>query len=68
MAEPAPCVLGSTLLAATLDKIDAEKEPLSLGCSVIDQALQGGVQYGEITSIAGAISTGKTLVLLVQRA
>ena len=65
MAEPAPCILGSTLLAASLARVGAEKEPISLGCSTIDTTLQGGFRYGQITSIAGATSIGKTLVLSV---
>ena len=63
--EAAPALLGSTLLANE-EKLDSSKPgPVSSGNDTIDeQALDGGFRYGEITSVAGANGTGKTLVSL----
>lgn len=64
MAVPAQGMLGSTLLTAALH--DESLKPPSVtttGCQSIDNTvLAGGFAYGEVTSIAGAEATGKTLV------
>lgn len=62
MSEPAPPILGSTLLAAALSNPKPALVPTSTGCASLDTALYGGFRYGEITSIAGASGMGKTLV------
>jgi len=62
MAEAAQPVLGSTLLATALAKTEPELAPASTSCHTLDTALHGGFRYGEITSLAGASGTGKTLV------
>lgn len=63
LQEPAPALLGSTLLAneEMLDML--RPSPLSSGLDTLDrEALDGGFKYGEITAVAGASGTGKTLV------
>ena len=63
MSEVAPALLGSTLLAAAETHEKLRPAPASSGSAVIDDmALEGGFRYGEITAIAGATGTGKTLV------
>ncbi|KAL8772982.1 MAG: hypothetical protein Q9209_002002 [Squamulea sp. 1 TL-2023] len=61
--DAAPPLLGSTLLASEL-KLDISRPcPVSSGNDTIDKAvLDGGFRYGEITSVAGANGTGKTLL------
>ena len=67
MAGPAPPILGSALLEAERRKSTFEDVFLPTGCSLIDtSSLQGGFRYGEITSVAGASETGKSLVLNLQ--
>ena len=62
-AQAAPPLLGSTLLKLAENEDGRRPSPASCGCAAIDQmALEGGFRYGEITSIAGAAGTGKTLV------
>lgn len=62
---PAPPLLGSNLLAAARAHEDTRPTPASSGSAALDEgALSGGFRYGEITSIAGASGTGKTLVSL----
>ena len=66
MADQAPPILGSALLAAEGRKSRLEPRSLQSGCSSIDaSALQGGFRYGEINSIAGASEMGKSLVILL---
>ena len=61
--QPAPPLLGSNLLAAARAHESTRPTPASSGCAALDEAaLSGGFRYGEITSIAGASGTGKTLV------
>lgn len=61
--QPAPGILGSTLLATALAREKLRPAPASSGCAAVDgAALEGGFRYGEITSIAGASGMGKTLV------
>lgn len=61
--QAAPPLLGSSLLASAKAHEKARPLPASSGSATIDQnALDGGFRYGEITSIAGASGTGKTLV------
>ena len=64
MADPAPPILGSTLLAAALARSRSHPAlpPLCTGYPSIDTALDGGLRFGEITSVAGASGMGKTLV------
>ena len=62
MAEPAPPILGLTLLSTILAKTKQNPTQASVGCTTVDKALHGGFRYGEITSIAGANGMGKTLV------
>ncbi|KAL9135131.1 MAG: hypothetical protein Q9175_003684 [Cornicularia normoerica] len=66
MADPsqaAPPLLGSNLLVSARSHEKARPLPASSGSATIDQnALDGGFRYGEITSIAGASGTGKTLL------
>ena len=66
MSEPdqaAPGVLGSDLLVAAIAHEKLKPRPVSSGCPWVDEAvLAGGFRYGDITSIAGASGTGKTLV------
>lgn len=64
-AEAAPAQLASALLEAALSRNESTPTPASSGLDEIDTvALHGGFRYGEITSIAGASGTGKTLVRL----
>lgn len=63
---PAPGFDASTLLAAAEAHEKTRPLPVGTGISSIDnQALGGGFRYGEITSIAGASGSGKTLVCFV---
>ncbi|KAL9581339.1 MAG: hypothetical protein Q9212_003960 [Teloschistes hypoglaucus] len=58
----APPLSGSTLLANEERHESSRPAPASCGNGAIDRgALDGGFRYGEITSIAGAKGTGKTL-------
>ena len=62
-SQAAPPLLGSNLLVSAQAHESARPLPANSGSSIIDQnALGGGFRYGEITSIAGASGTGKTLV------
>ena len=62
-AQPAPPLLGSNLLAAARAHESTRPTPASSGSAALDEgALSGGFRYGEITSIAGASGSGKTLV------
>ncbi|SLM35598.1 dna repair protein rad51 homolog 2 o35719 [Lasallia pustulata] len=64
-AEAAPAQLASALLEAALSRNESTPTPASSGLDEIDTvALHGGFRYGEITSIAGASGTGKTLIVL----
>ena len=64
-ALPAPPLLGSNILAAARAHENTRPTPASSGSVALDEgALSGGFRYGEITSIAGASGTGKTLVSL----
>ena len=59
----APGLLASTLLAAAEAQARTRPSSASSGLNVIDDlALYGGFRYGEVTSIAGASGSGKTLV------
>ena len=61
--QAAPPLLGSNLLVSAQAHEGARPLPANSGSATIDQnALEGGFRYGEITSIAGASGTGKTLV------
>ncbi|KAL8759645.1 MAG: hypothetical protein Q9199_000606 [Rusavskia elegans] len=64
LREPAPALLGSTLLANE-EKLDLSRpSPLSSGLDTLDrEALDGGFRYGEIAAVAGANGTGKTLLV-----
>lgn len=63
VSEPATGILGSTLLSASKTNANRVLPYLSSGCTGIDEeALSGGFNYGEITSIAGSNGTGKTTV------
>lgn len=62
--------LGSSLLTLARAHESLKPAPASSGSTILDEAaLEGGIRYGEITSIAGASGTGKTLVgyLLLSR-
>lgn len=62
-SQAAQPLLGSSLLVSAQAHESARPSPASAGSATIDQnALEGGFRYGEITSIAGASGTGKTLV------
>ncbi|KAL8683111.1 MAG: hypothetical protein Q9186_000925 [Xanthomendoza sp. 1 TL-2023] len=62
-AAAAPPLLGSTLLAIAEKQALLQPSPASSGNHAIDtEALDGGYRYGEITCIAGASGTGKTLL------
>ena len=59
----APPLLGSNLLVSAQAHESDRPLPANSGSATIDQdTLDGGFRYGEITSIAGASGTGKTLV------
>ncbi|KAL8787902.1 MAG: hypothetical protein Q9213_001929 [Squamulea squamosa] len=61
--DAAPPLLGSTLLANEVKLDISRPRPVSSGNNTIDKAvLDGGIRYGEITSVAGANGTGKTLL------
>ncbi|KAL9124471.1 MAG: hypothetical protein Q9217_006198 [Psora testacea] len=61
--QAAPSLLGSTLLTLAEAHANQRPSPASSGLAVIDECvLDGGFRYGEITSLAGAASTGKTLL------
>ena len=63
--ESAPAMLGSNLLSAAITRLKEKPLPASSGCSGLDASvLDKGFRYGEITSIAGASGTGKSLVSL----
>ncbi len=58
-----PGILASSRLMTAEAEEALQRPPVSCGLSAIDDlALDGGFRYGEITSIAGATATGKTLV------
>ncbi|MCJ1468400.1 hypothetical protein MMC07_007028 [Pseudocyphellaria aurata] len=60
--QAAPGVLASTLLAAAEGIVKTWPSSASSGIKTIDDlALHGGFRYGEVTSIAGASGSGKTL-------
>lgn len=62
-ADAAPAILASDLLMTAEAEERSQRAPVSSGLAAIDDlALDGGFRYGEITSIAGATRTGKTLV------
>ena len=62
--EAARPILGHHLLATARRSSQQKLKPASSGSAVIDEkTLEGLFRYGEITSIAGASGTGKTLVL-----
>lgn len=62
-AQPAPALIAFNLLAVEKAHDSTRPAPASSGSAALDElALSGGFRYGEITSIAGAIGTGKTLV------
>lgn len=59
----APGLLASTLLAAAEAQAKTRPSSASSGLNIIDDlALYSGFRYGEVTSIAGASGSGKTLV------
>ena len=61
--QAAPPILASVLLTTAEAEERSLRMPASCGLvSVDDMVLDGGFRYGEITSIAGATATGKTLV------
>lgn len=61
--QAAPGILASTLLAAAEGTVKSRPSSASSGLDNIDDlALHGGFRYGEVTSIAGASGSGKTLV------
>lgn len=65
---PAPGLVASTLLTTAEAHERNRPGPVGTGVTSIDQqALSGGFRYGEITSIAGASGTGKTLVCSTPR-
>lgn len=59
---PAPGILASTLLAGAQSREKFFGQSASSGSPSIDLALKGGFRYGEVTSIAGATGSSKTLV------
>lgn len=62
-SQAALALLGSSLLVSAHAHESARPSPASSGSAIIDEnALEGGFRYGEITSIAGASGTGKTVV------
>jgi archaellum biogenesis ATPase FlaH len=50
------------LLDAALARENCKSKAVSTGCDSIDRILEGGFNYGAITSMAGASQAGKTLV------
>lgn len=63
---PAPGLVASTLLTTAEAHDRTLPMPVETGVASIDhQALGGGFRHGEITSIAGANGTGKTLVCFI---
>lgn len=55
--------LASAILMTAEAEESSLRAPVSCGLATIDDlVLDGGFRYGEITSIAGATATGKTLV------
>ena len=63
-ASPATPQLGHNVLAAAESFIKSPPpRSATTGCARIDeQVLKGGFRYGEVTSVAGAAGSGKTLV------
>ncbi|KAL2055919.1 hypothetical protein ABVK25_003561 [Lepraria finkii] len=62
-AQAAAPLLASNLLTSAKAHENSRPAPASSGSAVIDEeALSGGFRYGEITSIAGASATGKSLL------
>lgn len=63
--QAAPGLLASTLLAEAEAQAKVRPSSASSGLNTIDDlALDGGFRYGEITSVAGASGSGKTLVCI----
>ena len=59
----APPTLGSALLTLAEARQTRVPTPARSGAAAIDElALEGGFRYGEITALAGASGTGKTLL------
>lgn len=62
-SQAVPAVLASALLITAEAEEGLLRKPLTCGLASIDDlVLDGGFRYGEIISIAGATSMGKTLV------
>lgn len=58
--------VASTLLKAAEAHEKTRSVPVGTGLASVDhRALNGGFRHGEITSIAGASGTGKTLVRFI---
>ena len=58
-----PGTIAINLLALAEAHEQLQPAPASSGSSILDEAaLEGGLRYGEITSIAGASGMGKSLV------
>ena len=63
MGLPAYATLGSILHARATHSPRTIRRYATTGCSNIDAGpLDGGLRYGEITTVAGASGAGKTLV------
>lgn len=61
--QAAPGLMASTLLTAAEAHEKTRPSSASSGLNIIDDlVLHGGFRYGEVTSIAGASGSGKTLV------
>lgn len=62
-SQAVPPILASALLMTAEAEERSLRAPLSCGLATIDNlVLDGGFRHGEITSVAGATATGKTLV------
>ena len=60
----APWRLGSDLLAAALNSVPRRSATVPTACAAVDDALDGGFEYGSIISVAGAEQADKTLIAL----
>lgn len=69
-ARPATPIPASTLLALARAKSDVQRgikrKRIGVGCRILDDQLQGGLGYGEISLISGESAVGKSSVSTFQ--
>jgi len=55
---PAPAILASALLLANTSTQHPNRKSVGTGCKQVDEILDGGFRYGEITGLAIASPSG----------